>query len=44
MPFDSMSWLNMSDSFNVCAFSPHEVIEQCTGFEEDVICEVIHEG
>ena len=39
--FNSMIWLNMSNSFNICAFSPHEVIEQCTGFEEDVICEVI---
>ena len=41
---NSMVWLNMSNSFNICAFSPHEVIEQCTGFEEDVICEVIYEG
>ena len=39
---NSMIWLNMSNSFNICAFSPHEVIEQCTGFEEDVICEVIY--
>ena len=41
---NSMIWFDMSNSFNICAFSPHKVIEQCPGFEEDVICEVIHEG